>query len=401
MDNHGGAFVSRAMMLGPFGDGWLKGMTFAVKDVFGIAGYVSGAGNPEWLRTGRAATRHSEAIVRLLAQGARLVGTTHTDELMYSLNGENAHYGTPVNPKAPGRIPGGSSSGSAVAVASGAVDFALGTDTGGSVRIPSAYCGVYGFRPTHGLVPADGVIPLAPRFDTVGWMARGPKELREVGAALIGGGSGSGAPPGSGFGRLLWASDVWALVDEPCREALLRFAPAIERTTSRSEWTDVATDGLAAWSDAFRVLQGLEAWKQHGEWIERSKPGFGDGIAQRFEWASKLTAADGERPERLRESASAALEALLGEDGLLVIPTAPGIAPLLRESGEQVEIARRITLMMTCVAGLTGLPQATLPLAEVDGCPVGLSVVGGRGQDLRVLEWVERVTIDLSERAGE
>jgi amidase len=167
------------------GSGPLTGLTFAAKDVFDIAGHRTGNGNPVWLETHPPAERTASAVQRLLDAGARMVGKTHTDDMAYSLNGENVHYGTPVNPVAPGRIPGGSSSGSVAAVAGGLVDFALGTDCGGSVRLPASYCGVYGLRPTHGLVPADGVVPLAPSFDTVGWFARDAALMRRIGEVLL------------------------------------------------------------------------------------------------------------------------------------------------------------------------------------------------------------------------
>lgn len=165
--------------------GPLSGLSFAVKDVFDIKGNTSGAGNPDWLRTHPPAESTAPALLALLQRGAALEGTTQTDELMYSLNGENAHYGTPINPVAPDRIPGGSSSGSAVAAAAGLVDFAIGTDTGGSIRIPSSYCGLYGFRPTHGAVSTEGLIPLAHSFDTVGWMSRDVNILLKTGCVLL------------------------------------------------------------------------------------------------------------------------------------------------------------------------------------------------------------------------
>ncbi len=115
-----------------------------------------------------------------------MVGKAITDELTYSLNGENIHYGTPVNPKAPGRIPGGSSSGSAVAVAGELADFALGTDCGGSVRAPASFCGIYGMRPSHGRISTAGVFRLAPRFDTVGWFARDGRLLELRGPGAVG-----------------------------------------------------------------------------------------------------------------------------------------------------------------------------------------------------------------------
>ncbi|KAI7257790.1 hypothetical protein KC345_g10699, partial [Hortaea werneckii] len=186
LHNRHGAFRVPELTVPGCGHGTLDGLSFTVKDVFAVAGHRSSAGNPDWLRSHEPPAAHAPAVLKLLQAGAALHGAAHTDELMYSLGGENYHYGTPVNPRGEDRIPGGSSSGSAVAVASGSVDFALGTDTGGSVRVPSAYCGVYGFRPTHGAVDMEGVIPLAPGFDTVGWMAGSAELLLKVGEVLLG-----------------------------------------------------------------------------------------------------------------------------------------------------------------------------------------------------------------------
>ena len=165
--------------------GPLAGLTFAAKDLFDIAGHVTGAGNPDWLRLHTPAPRTAPVVQTLLDAGADMVGKTHTDELSRGIFGENAHYGTPTNPRAPGRVPGGSSSGSAAAVAGGLVDFALGTDTGGSVRIPASFCGIFGIRPTHGRLSLDGVVGQAPSFDTVGWLARDADLLARVGAVLL------------------------------------------------------------------------------------------------------------------------------------------------------------------------------------------------------------------------
>src|SRR5579872_6848015 len=194
--------------------GPLHGLTFAAKDVFDVAGYRTGNGNPVWLQTHTPAARTASAIERLIAAGSTMVGKTQTDEMAYSLNGENVHYGTPTNPRAPGRIPGGSSSGSAVAVAGGLVDFALGTDCGGSVRLPASFCGIYGLRPTHGLIATDGVIDLAKSFDTVGWFARDPQTMRRVGEVLV--------PRPSDFvpKRLLIAEDAFTFVGPDVRAAL-------------------------------------------------------------------------------------------------------------------------------------------------------------------------------------
>ncbi len=203
------------------GAGPLAGLTFAAKDVFHVAGQRTGFGSPEWLATHEPATRTAKAVQRLLDAGARMVGKTHSDEMAYSLTGENVHYGTPLNSRAPDRIPGGSSNGSVAAVAAGLVDFAIGTDCGGSVRLPASYCGILGMRPTVDRVPLDGVIPFGPPFDVVGWFARDAAVLEGVGRVLM---ADESTPPPAR--RLLRAADAFALVDGAVADAL---APAIER----------------------------------------------------------------------------------------------------------------------------------------------------------------------------
>ena len=382
MRNHLGAFVEEEITFEPTGSGLLDGLMFAVKDVFSIEGYKSGAGNPDWLKTHDESIRHAPAIARLLSHGATLKGTTQTDELMYSLNGENAHYGTPINPKAPNRIPGGSSSGSAVAVSAGFRDFALGTDTGGSVRIPSSYCGVYGFRPTHGVVSIEGVIPLAKSFDTVGWMSKDPELMCRIGRALIDGQEEKGV-----FKKVFFSEDAWGLLDEQCKEVLLSASSMIKEISQR-EWIMLSERGLDEWSSAFRILQGLEIWEEHGEWIRKENPTFGPGIHERFQWTSTLNRQESSGQEELREEMNKLIPTLLGSDGVIVIPTAPGPAPLLHLQGREAELYRAKTMQLSCIAGLVGLPQATIPLGEVDGLPMGLSFIANRHQDLKLLNWI-------------
>jgi amidase len=381
------AFVSEDLVLEPTGVGILQEMSFAVKDIFAIKGYTSGAGNPDWLSTHAPADQTAGSINRLLGQGARLTGTTQTDELMYSLNGENFHYGTPVNPKAPNRIPGGSSSGSAVAVSAGLVDFALGTDTGGSIRIPAAYCGIYGFRPTHGLVSMNGIIPLAESFDTLGWMTRDPGILLKVGLSLIDG----PFPTDNSFKRMYLGKDAWALADEDCMGLALNPIKILTRLTGNCESMEVASEGLEAWMNAFRTLQGLEIWRAHSQWIQDENPTFGPGIADRFAWASSLRDEDGKFYHGMREDIKIRMFDLLGEDGILIIPTAPGIAPLLQQSGEEMDKRRGKTLQLTCIAGLAGLPQITIPMTSLEGSSYGISVIAGPRQDIKLLTWANEI----------
>ena len=229
----------------------------------------------------------------MLDAGAHLVGKTHTDELTWSLTGENAHYGAPVNVNAPGRITGGSSSGSASAVAAGVVDFAVGSDTGGSVRLPASFCGILGIRPTHGRIPLDGVCPLAPSFDTCGWFARDADILQRVGRTLLC--DDAPAPPP---GRLLIAQDTLEIAGETVVNALRPTLDKLAALVRMPEPVIVADEPLTRWMDYFRVLQAAEAWACHGEWIAREKPALGPGVKERFAWAPTVRPEDIARARR-------------------------------------------------------------------------------------------------------
>jgi len=365
--------------------GPLSGLTFAAKDVFDVEGAVTGAGQPDWFRTHPPADGTAPVVQALLDAGADLVGKTQTDELVYSLNGENAHYGTPVNPRAPGRIPGGSSSGSAAAVAGGLADIALGTDCAGSVRLPASYCGIFGFRPTHGRVSADRAVALAPSFDTVGWFTRDAPVLERVGRVLMP----SSAAPAARPDRMLVATDAFALAGPGVGAAVAKAVEEIVASVGRSEEFVVHPPGLEQLRDWFRVLQGFEAWATHGGWITEVKPSLGPGIRERYAWASTVTRQQTVAPARERARFTEAIDRLLATGApLLCLPTAPGIAPLLNTPAADLEVFRGRALGLLGIAGLAGLPQVSLPVGIVNGCPVGLSLIGRRDADLDLLAFV-------------
>ncbi|PRO67182.1 amidase [Alkalicoccus urumqiensis] len=365
--------VFRAGESGP-----LRGMSFALKDVFSIRGVRNTAGNPDWYRTHGPAAEDAPSAALLLENGASLAGMTLTDELMFSLHGENYHYGTPENPRDPARIPGGSSSGSAAAAASGDVDFAVGTDTGGSVRVPSAYCGLYGFRPTHGAVPIDGVIPLAPSFDTVGWMSRSEDPFFRAGEALLQ----ETLPARAGSFQPMLPDQAWALIDEEIKETLLPLLPAADSVP-------LAETGPEDWAAVFRVIQSFEIHENHGGWIAETKPAFGPGIRERFAAAGSVTLEEKQLADEKRTAFTAAVEKRLGGDGLLLLPTVPGPAPLRDLPDEEVDRIRQRTLQLCSIAGLAGLPQAVVPVETRHGW-LSLSVIGPRHQDAALLAWVRQ-----------
>ena len=358
--------------------GPLAGLTFGLKDIYDVAGHRTGFGSPDWLATHEPATENASVLTRLLNAGASMVGKTHTEEMAFSLTGENAHYGTPVNVAARGRIPGGSSSGSAAAVAGHLVDFAIGSDTGGSVRAPASFCGIYGIRPTHGRIPLDHVAPLAPGFDTCGWFARDAALLKRVGDVLLGG---AAATPGA----LLYAADAFAHVMPGVADAL---RPAVARVSSHfGAYTEVVVsdEGLPAWFDVFRVLQFAEINAAHGEWVARVRPTFGPQIKPRFDAVAKSDPVQVEQMQIVRRNIRARLDGLLADNKVLVLPTMPDIAPLLNASPADTVAFRERSLALLCISGLGGLPQVSLPLATLNGCPIGLSLIASRGNDEMLL----------------
>src|SRR5262245_25307471 len=301
--------------------GPLAGLTCAVKDIYDIAGQKTGFGNPDWLRTHEIATRTAPSIQLLLDAGAHVVGKAHTEEMAWSLTGENAHYGTPVNVNAPDRVPGGSSSGSAAAVAAGLVDFAIGSDTGGSVRLPASYCGILGLRPTHGRISLDGVCPLAESFDTCGWFARDAGVFERVGRVLL-----RDTVPARTPRRLLLAQDAFTFADPGAAEALQPGLDKVAALIGAPERVTVGDEALTQWMDYFRFPQGAEAWAAHGEWITRENPQFGPVIKGRFEWARTLAPVDVARARARREEITRRMEEMLKGEAVLALPAAPGAA---------------------------------------------------------------------------
>ncbi len=367
--------------------GPLAGLAFGAKDVFHIAGTPTGFGHPAWLATHEPPRDTATAVQRLLDAGAGLVGKTHTDELAYSLTGENVHYGTPVNARAPDRIPGGSSNGSAAAVTADLVDFAIGTDCGGSVRLPASYCGILGMRPTVDRVPLDGVIPFGPPFDVAGWFARDADVLEKVGRVLLADDS-EPEPPR----RLLRAADAFAMVDETVAGALDGAIEKVAALVGPVEDVTVAPEGLESWFDTFRILQAASIWANHGAWIRETRPDFGPGVRERFEWAEALggdaVEAAGPRLDAIR----ARIAEVVGPGDVLCLPTSPRVAPPKNTPVDDIEIRYRHQAMhLLCIAGLGGLPQISLPMAELGGLPLGLSLNGPRGADMRLLGLARRL----------
>ncbi|MFB7716564.1 amidase family protein [Nocardia sp. NPDC056100] len=407
--------VKGAPLFAATGAGGLSGHTVAVKDLYAVAGFAVGAGVREYLGSPEAV--HATAVETLLAAGADIAGIAHTDEFAYSITGSNGTYGMPVNPAASQRIPGGSSSGSAVAVARGEATVGLGTDTAGSIRVPAAYQSLWGIRTTHGRISTRGLLPLAQSFDTVGWMTRDPHTLAAVANSLLPPDSpttcGAAAPgmnhaggmrksaadpaasdradeaPTEAFGvapdstiDVVIADPVRLVVDTGlCEVADAPLAAAVRAAADTLGTAPVALDAdLESWFTAFRTVQAYEAWRNHGPWITAHPGAVTPEVAQRFAYAATVTPAAADRSGRLLDAAASHLRsALTGR--ILLLPSTATYPPLRTADPAELEAGRTRTLHLTCLASLAGLPAVTFPLAETDGLPIGLCLIGAPGTD--------------------
>lgn len=375
-----GRFVRPGQASGP-----LSGLRFAAKDVFDVAGHPTGAGNPAWLASHPVPDASSPLVDALLDAGATLAGKVLTDELAYSIHGDNIHYGTPINSAAPDRVTGGSSSGSAAAVAAHLVDFALGTDTGGSTRVPASYCGLWGLRTTHGLLCRDGLVPLNPLFDTPTWLAHDAATFERVAGVLL---------PASAFAptRVIAPVDAWAEAEAVFQPALRQARDTLAALLGAPVSTlDASHEGLEAWRQDYVTASAFNGWETHGAWIGSHPPAFAPPIASRWAFASTVkpeaAAAARDRIARARDH----VRGWLGDDGVAVLPSAASLAPLRDADPAAVDAVRMRTLRITSIAGLAGLPQVSLPLRSPDGVPLGISLLGPAGSDRALIALAVRL----------
>jgi amidase len=372
-----GAFVPgpRVRIEGRSG-GPLSGLTFAAKDLFDVAGVPTGGGNHDW-PTGRPVpSRHSWAVQTLLDAGATLIGKTVTDEVSLGILGENAFDGTPVNVRAPGRVPGGSSSGSAAAVAAGVCDTALGTDTGGSVRVPASFCGLYGIRPTHGRIDVAGMMPQAPTSDTTGWFARDATTFARVSSVMLG-----EAVPDVLPGRLVVAVDAFGFADPEVAAALQPMVRKLATLVGSSREEVMAPPGLSVWARAQRTLQPVEAYATFKTWLDERNPRFAFSVARGLVMGSMIPESDRVWATLMRQEARGRMAWLLPAGTILCLPTTPFPAPLRGLALSTLDPMRDRITCLCAQGGLAGHPQVNIPGATVDGLPVGLSIIGPRGSD--------------------
>jgi amidase len=373
--------VGNPLVASPVPEGPLAGVSIAVKDVFAVPGFAMGGGVPAYLAEAEIEQAPADALAALLDAGASVVGIAQTDQFAYSIAGINGAYGTPPNVAAPGAIPGGSSSGPASAVASGHAKLGLGTDTAGSIRVPASYQGLWGLRPTHGAVSLRGALPLAPAYDTPGWLARdGETLLTAVRASLP-----------RHTQRSIDASDLAvapALFEAADQQVHLGLQSVVDAMVGADVFNLPRTIRVPSPSELFRIFrytQSPEAARSWGDWINAHPGALADDVAARFAWAASVTPEEEAEALEAKAAACETLEEALG-DSILLLPSASSAAPPLDASPERLNTVREATLGLTAVAGITGRPALSVPLFSTDAGPVGLCLVGPRGSDVALVE---------------
>jgi amidase len=368
--------------LAPTSLGVLTGYRFVFKDLFDVKEYKTGAGNPAWLKSHPVAEETSPLIKGLLAAGAECVGRVQTDELAYSLNGQNKHYGTPKNPLAPDCLPGGSSSGSAVAVAKKEADFSIGTDTGGSIRVPASYCGLFGLRPTLGRLNLSHCFELSSSFDTAGIMARNLSLLGTVFGVLS-----PSSPLPSQVKSIVIDKSLLPLFGY---ERLTRLNRALDRAGYDYSITDVLTNpywSRAQLSELFRTIQGFEIMQKHGQWLAQFGHTLDKPIRERVEWARTITSEQYQHACGQRQKFKQYVESeWLLAGSVAILPTTPSGPPALTMPISELAQYRSDLMGLTAIAGLCGLPQLHLPMSKLSIGPAGVSLLGPVDSDLNLIE---------------
>jgi len=376
----------------PYMSGNLDNLKFAVKDIIDVAGFITGCGNPSWKKSQQKAVSNACCVDQLLSQGATCVGKTHTDEFAFSLLGENHFYGTPINPRTPDRVPGGSSSGSVSSVACRLVDFSLGTDTGGSIRVPASNCGVFGFRPSHGRISVAGVHPFAPTFDTVGVFANTLDMINDVAQILLA----SEMTDQKNKPKFYILEDAFQLSDHVIKETILEKLDEMisyEMLSFSDIFTNENTMDFKQIFQTYCTIQWAEIWNTHGYLITHEKPQLGPHAKKNFHITKELDRSTIQQALRIRWRFEKTINEFLDKNHVLLIPTSPTFAPVKGSIGKDRRKGDYYprTLGLTAISGLARLPQLTIPFTSYEEKPIGLSLLMKKDQDEQLLSYAKEL----------
>ena len=353
-------------------------VTFAVKDTIDIADHATQAGSPVRQNV-PAAEAHARVVQQLLDNGYQLRGKTTLHELAFGVTGINRWSGTPVNPHYPALIPGGSSSGSATVVAAGEVDFAIGTDTGGSVRMPAACCGVVGLKPTWGRVSRQGVMPTDSSLDCVGFFSRDVATLRPVLETVLGERAPAApAQPATAFLCGLATADIEQLILARLTQAGIHAAQ-----TSLPGFADAHQAGL--------TIISQENWQAFHTIVD--SPLLAQDVAVRIRAGADISPAQRRSAEDIRQTFSQAVDAQLARTPVILLPTLPAFPPTLAEAADPLNVVNLTRLVRPF--NLSGHPALTLPIGEINQRPVALQIVGRKNKEFDLLHFAEALMAKL------
>ncbi|CAN8256794.1 unnamed protein product [Cochlearia groenlandica] len=422
-----GAFLDRFELLPfpppppPAAKQSLSGLTFSISDSFDVKDYITGFGSPQWKKTHEAAEKTAVVVTTLLKNGATCVAKTIMEEMGFGITGENKHYGTPINPLMPSNVPGGCSSGSAVSVGAELVDFALGIDTTGGVRIPASFCGILGFRPSQGTVSSVGVLPNSQSLETVGWFARDPSVLCQVGHALLN----LSAVTHKRQRSFIFADDLFEFSDIPKQKSVHVVRKAIENLpgyqtpkhmnvgkyvassvpslaefceqSGKSQNSASALKSLAA---VMLSIQRHEFKTNHEEWSQACRSFLGPRFSNDVAAALKSRHESIKSLYRVKTEMRATIQSLLKEDGILVIPTVADPPPKLNTKNKNSlnEFLDR-SYALSSIASMSGCCQVTIPLGKHGECPISVSFLTYYGGDKFLLDTILDVYASLQDQA--
>uniref|UniRef100_A0A7C9FIU3 Amidase n=1 Tax=Opuntia streptacantha TaxID=393608 RepID=A0A7C9FIU3_OPUST len=420
-----GAFIERLQILPPpqpappKAPNPLTGLTFAVSDLFDIEGYVTGFGNPDWARTHEAACKTASVVSAVVEGGATCVGKTVIDEMAFSITGENRHYGMPTNPAATDRVPGGSCGGAAVAVAANLVDFSLGMDAIGGVRLPAGFCNVIGFKSSQGAVSHAGIIPVSTSLDTVGCFARDPSVLRRVGYVMMQLQFAASRNPR----QIVIADDCFELlkiavdrVTQPVIRStekifgrqVLRHenlgtylstkVPSLRAFSSEKMNGEAKASSLSVLAHLMQILLRHEFKETHEKWVDAVKPEIDATIRAQLAEGAAIDKMEIQKLHAVRSEMRSALNSLLKDDAILVIPTFADPPPKVgkKDMSSEVYLSRLFSLLS--IASLSGCCQVTVPLGYHNRCPVSVSFIARHGGDRFLLDTVQSMYASLQEQ---
>ena len=359
--------------------GLLSNLNFVVKDMCKIKNHKTSCGNPDFYQKCKVASDFAPFLKDILEAGATLKGITICDEFFYSLIGENGHYGTPTNLNAPGCVPGGSSSGSAAALTTNLYDFSLGSDTGGSVRVPASFCGLFGIRPTHNRISTEDVYPMAPSFDTLGWFARDIDIFKKIGSVLIN----LNEKTEFSFKEFVIAEDILELASP---EIVKLFNNYINDKFPEIKKIRLSKHNKEEIADNFRILQGGEIKENIIPWILENKPKISPEISARIEMAKKITNDQINEALNFRTTLIEEIDKSLPKGVIALFPTTPFSSPKCGQSDEQLALYRKKLLEFTSIAGMISRPQISMPKFRDNTGPIGISLLGWKYSDEILLE---------------